>query len=128
MRDQRIDQRAGLVPGRRMHDESLGLVDDDDVVVLVDDIERDILARGFRIDSRWHIDCDRIAGGDMISGVAKRGAAIVTLPARINAFSRDRDSSAARTASTRSSRTDPSSPATTTSSFRAPFAGACCSN
>ena len=33
-------------PAAGMHDEALGLVDDDDVVILVDDIERDILARG----------------------------------------------------------------------------------
>ena len=44
MGDQRIDQRAGLMPGGGMHHEALGLVDDDDVVVLIDDIERDIFA------------------------------------------------------------------------------------
>ena len=44
MGDQRVDQRAGLVAGGRMHDQPLRLVDDDDVVVLIDDIERDILA------------------------------------------------------------------------------------
>ena len=48
MGDQRVDQRAGLVAGGRMHDQPLRLVDDDDVVVLVDDIERDILAFGLR--------------------------------------------------------------------------------
>ena len=42
MGDQRVDQRAGLVPGGGMHHEAPGLVDDDDVVILVDDIERDI--------------------------------------------------------------------------------------
>ena len=46
MGDQRIDQRAGLVAGGRVHHQPARLVDDDDVVVLVDDIERDILARG----------------------------------------------------------------------------------
>ena len=44
MGDQRIDQRARLVPGGGMHDEALRLVDDDDVVVLEHDIERDVLA------------------------------------------------------------------------------------
>ena len=44
MGDQRIHQRAGLMAGGRMHDQALRLVDDDDVVVLKDDIERDILA------------------------------------------------------------------------------------
>src|SRR5882724_2934799 len=41
----------------------------------------------------------------------------VTEPARISAFSRERDSSGRSTASTRSSRGDPSSPATVTSSL-----------
>ena len=34
MGDQRVDQRAGLVAGGRMHDQAFRLVDDDDVVVL----------------------------------------------------------------------------------------------
>ena len=42
MGDQRVHQGAGLVAGGGMHDEAFGLVDDDDVVVLIDDIERDI--------------------------------------------------------------------------------------
>ena len=46
MRDQRVDQRAGGVAGRRMHHQARRLVDDDDLVVLVDDVERDALAAG----------------------------------------------------------------------------------
>ena len=61
MGDQRIDQGAGLVPGGRMHHEAPGLVDDDDVVILIDDIERDILALGLGGDRLRHVDCDRIA-------------------------------------------------------------------
>jgi hypothetical protein len=73
MGDQGVDQCSRGVAGRRMHDQAPGLVDDDDVVVLVHDIERDILAlrlggRGLR-----HVDYDRIATGDMISGVADDG-------------------------------------------------------
>ena len=118
MGDQRVDQRAGLVAGGGMHHEPPGLVDDDDVVVLVDDIERDILAGGLGGDGFRHVDCDRIAGGDMISGVADGGALDRDLePARISAFSRERDSSGRRTASTRSSRVEPSSPATVTTSL-----------
>ncbi len=70
MGDQRIDERPGLVTGAGMHDEAGRLVDDDEVVVLVDDIERDILAQGLRGDRLGHVDCDRIASRDMISGVA----------------------------------------------------------
>ena len=41
MGDQRIDQRAGPMAGRRMDHKAAGLIDDDDIVVLIDDIERD---------------------------------------------------------------------------------------
>ena len=73
MGDQRIDQRAALVAGGGMHHEPLWLVDDDDVVVLVDDIERDVLAGGLGGGGFRHVDCDRIAARDMISGVADGG-------------------------------------------------------
>jgi len=73
MGDQRIHQRTGLVARGRMHHEAAGLVDDDDIVILVDDIERDILRPRLGRDGLGDVDCDRIAGGDMISGVANRG-------------------------------------------------------
>ncbi len=73
MGDQRVDQRAGFVARGRMHHEASGLVDDDDVVVLIDDIERDILAHRLGGGRFRHIDCDRIAGSDMISGIANGG-------------------------------------------------------
>ena len=44
MGDQRVDQRAVGIARRRMDDEPGRLVDDDEVLVLVDDVERDILA------------------------------------------------------------------------------------
>ena len=96
MGDQRVHQGAGLVAGGGMHDQAFGLVDDDDVVVLIDDIERDIFAGGLGGGRFRHVDCDRIAGGDMISGVADGGALDADWPARISAFSRERDSSARR--------------------------------
>ena len=104
----------GVARGR-MHHEARRLVDDDDVVVLVDDIERDVLALRLGIGRLRHVDYDRIAGDDMISGVADGGGSDVALltetwPARISAFSRERDSSARCAASTRSSRADPSPP------------------
>ncbi len=74
MGDQRVDQRAGLVAGGRMHHEAFRLVDDDDVVVLIDNIQRDIFAGWLGGDRLRHVDCDRIAGIDMISGVADGGA------------------------------------------------------
>ena len=75
MGNQRVDQRSGLVPGGGMHHEILRLVDDDEVVVLEHDIERDILAFGLGGGGRRHVDCDRIPRIDMISGVANRDAA-----------------------------------------------------
>ena len=74
MGDQRVDQRAALVARGRMHDQPLRLVDDDDVVVLIDNVERDILALRLRRHRFGDVDCDRIAGSDMISGVADGGA------------------------------------------------------
>jgi len=46
MGDQRINQRAGFMPGGRMHHETFGLVDNDDVVIFVDDVKRDIFTQG----------------------------------------------------------------------------------
>ena len=43
---QRVDQRAVRVAGGRMHHHALGLVDDDQIVILVDDIQRDVLGLG----------------------------------------------------------------------------------
>ncbi len=46
MPQQGVDQRAVRVAGGRVHDHALGLVDHQQVVVLVDDIQRDILRHG----------------------------------------------------------------------------------
>ncbi len=75
MGNQRVDQRSGLMPGGGMHHEILRLVDDDDVVVLEHDIERDVLAFGLGGGGGRHVDCDRIPRIDMISGVANPDAA-----------------------------------------------------
>ena len=60
--------------GGRMHDQALRLVDDDNVLILEDDIERDILALWLGRGGLGNVDCDRIAFGNMISGVANGGA------------------------------------------------------
>ncbi len=44
MRDQRVDQRAGGMSGGRVDDQAARLVDDDQVVVFVDDVQRDRFA------------------------------------------------------------------------------------
>ena len=58
MGDERVDQGAALVPGRRMDDEPGRLVDDDQVLVLVDDGERDRLAQRLRPAPRRHVEHD----------------------------------------------------------------------
>ena len=42
---QRVDERAARVPGRRVHDHARRLVDDDEVVVFVEDRERQRFGR-----------------------------------------------------------------------------------
>ena len=62
-------------PGGRMHHQAGRLVDDDDVVVLVDDVERDALALGLGRLRRRHLDRDDLAGVDAIAGIADRAGA-----------------------------------------------------
>ncbi len=73
MRDQRVDQCSRGVACRGMHHQAPGLVDQDDIVVLEHDIERDVLALRLGGGGLRHVDYDRIALGDMISGVADDG-------------------------------------------------------
>ena len=43
MEQQGVDQRPGFVARRRMHHHPLGLVDDGDIPIFIDNIQRDIL-------------------------------------------------------------------------------------
>ena len=43
MRNQRVDERAGGVSGSWVHGKALGLVDDDEIRILVEDDERNVL-------------------------------------------------------------------------------------
>ena len=52
MGEQRVDQRPVGIAGRRMDDEPRRLVDHDDVLVLVDDVERHRLRLGLVGDGR----------------------------------------------------------------------------
>ncbi len=54
MGDQRVDQRARRIAGAGMHHESGRLVDDDELVVLIDDIERDGLGARLGRGGRRH--------------------------------------------------------------------------
>ena len=74
MGDQRVDQRAGLVAAGRMHDEPRRLVDDQQMRVLEDDVQRDILA--LRLGGLGGRDLQRhlVADGEAAVGVVRRRA------------------------------------------------------
>ena len=74
MGDQRVDQRAGPVAGGGMDHQPARLVDDDDRIVLVDDIERDRLRLRLGVLGRRQIERDRVAGVDVVAGIADRAA------------------------------------------------------
>ena len=72
MGDQGIDQRTGPVAGGRMNDETRGLFDDDDVVVLVNHGERDRLRAWPCRTRRRHVNLDGSSGIDPMTGIADR--------------------------------------------------------
>lgn len=39
-----IDQRLAIVPGRWMHDHLLRLIDNDDILVFIEDVQRNVLS------------------------------------------------------------------------------------
>ena len=57
-----------------MNDEVAGFVDDDDVVILVNHVERNGLGRGLGRLRRRHVDGDRGAGIDAVVRIADRAA------------------------------------------------------
>src|SRR5271169_1167184 len=71
MADQCVDQRAGGMSRRGMDDEPRGLVDYDEMLVLVDDSQRHILAEQRRILRRWRGNLDSRAGEDLGGGIAR---------------------------------------------------------
>ena len=62
------------LPAAGMHDQAPGLVDHDDVVVLVNDAERDGLGGRLGRLRRRHVDGDGGAGIDAMAGIADRAA------------------------------------------------------
>ena len=93
MADQRIDQRAVGMARRGMDDEAGGLVDDDEVLVLEHDVERDVLAPRAAASSAPARRARSLAPASSLragSRAARRRR--VTSPASISALSRVRDS------------------------------------
>ncbi len=76
MGDQRVDQRAVGIAGRRMHDEAGRLVDDDEVGVLIDDGKRDVLAERRGGQRRRHRDGVGLARFDPEIAVSYRLARV----------------------------------------------------
>lgn len=61
MREQCIDESACGVAGRRMHNESGGFVDDHEIRVLIEHIQRDELGLDLRGLRRWNFPFKRFA-------------------------------------------------------------------
>ena len=73
-RDQRVDEGAAGMAGRGMDDEPGRLVDDDKMLVLVDDVERQILPDHGRIGWRRRLENDPRAFGEAERRIARRRA------------------------------------------------------
>src|SRR5690606_35269472 len=65
MMDERVDQRARPVAGAGMHDEARRLAKDDQVVVLVEHVERDVFGLRLGIARLRQGDLDAVAGMDL---------------------------------------------------------------
>lgn len=64
-----MDQRARLVAGCRMHHHAGRFVDDEQIAVLIDDLERDRLGRCNRGISLRNLELDNVSGRDAIRGI-----------------------------------------------------------
>ncbi len=92
MGDERVDQRAGLVPGRRMDDEPGRLVDHQQVGILVDDVEGNVLALGLGRHAAAARRPRRRARLELSAGIVLTAVPpIVTRPSSTSALSRVRD-------------------------------------
>lgn len=69
MRDEGVDERAGLMPSTWVHNKSGRLVDDDQVFVFVDDIKGDVFALWLWRYGWWQLDQHVLAGSQLEAGV-----------------------------------------------------------
>jgi hypothetical protein len=60
MMQERIDQRAFRAAGGGMHDHARGLVDHDQVVILMHHDKRDLLGPDMARARLWHVDLDQV--------------------------------------------------------------------
>ena len=105
MVEQRVDQRAVEIARRRVDDQPGGLVDDQQMLVLEDDRQRDVLR--LRYAPAWARALRREGSrrrGPCVAGSRTGLPCASTAPLRISAFSRSRDSVGTASASARSRR------------------------
>ena len=99
MVQQRVHERALGRAGRGMHHHARGLVDHDEVVILVHHVERDGLRLHVALARLGQEDFNRIALGHARLGVMTTAPPTRTAPSSISRASRVRDSAAASGAS-----------------------------
>src|SRR5256886_7500196 len=64
-----MDEGSGVVPRRRVDDHAGGLVDDRDVVVLVNDVQRDLLRAGLHDIRLGDLEVDDVSGSHAVRRV-----------------------------------------------------------
>ena len=67
--EQGMDEGSGVVPRRRVDDHAGGLVDDRDVVVLVNDVQRDLLRAGLEDIRLRDLEVDDVSGSHAVRRV-----------------------------------------------------------
>lgn len=84
---QGVDHSSGFHARAGMNDHARGLVDDDEVLIGVEDFERD--GFGLRVHRRWrrNFDCDGIAGFDTMGALGWRAihAGVTVIEQRLDA-------------------------------------------
>ena len=66
MEHHRVHKSAAVMSGSRMNDHSLWFVDDQDILVLIQDVKRDILRLNIGDLRFWQDDLNLIVGSDLI--------------------------------------------------------------
>jgi hypothetical protein len=70
----RVDERPSRMPRCRMHHQARGLVDDDQMIVLEQDVERDVFGQRVRNEGRSRFDTHADAGTRLVLGAACRAS------------------------------------------------------
>src|SRR5256885_1618611 len=87
MGNQRVDQRSGLISGRRVHHQALGLVDDDQRIIFVYNGKWNILGQGLGRGVWGDCQFDCVASVDAVAWIADRS----TLDSRCERAKKDKN-------------------------------------